>query len=106
MRCYFVAAMLAGNSRRRIRSTYLPIFLVWQMPRWPRAVVCHGECPLLAMPESFVVVLILMNGEQPFGIGAAAAVPIAFFIFGRDKPSCFIGEVLGVNLRLNKPIIV
>ena len=77
--------------------------------RWrqiARAVVCHGERPLLAMPESLVVVPILMNGESPFEIGAAAAAPIAFFIFGRDKPSCFIGEVLGVNLRLNKPIIV
>jgi hypothetical protein len=31
------------------------------------------------MPESSVVMPILMNSEQPFGIGAAAAAPIAFF---------------------------
>jgi hypothetical protein len=54
-------------------------FLVWQMPQWPCAVVCRGEGQILTMPESSVVAPILMNSEQPFGISAATAAPIAFF---------------------------
>jgi hypothetical protein len=95
--------MLAGHSRRRIRSTYLPIFSFGNALMAAR---CRLPWRTPIIGNASVVVPILMNGEQPFGIGAAAAAPIAFFIFGRDKPSCFTGEVLGVNLRLNKPIVV
>jgi len=31
--------------------------------------------------------------RQPLGISAAAAAPMAFFSFGGDEPSRFVGEI-------------
>ena len=53
----------------------------------------RSSCEVSALATSSVVVPILMNSEQPLGISAAAAAPIAFFS-GSDEAARFVGEVL------------
>ena len=45
----------------------------------------NSSCEVSALATSSVVVPMLMNSEQPFGISAAAAAPIAFFSSAATK---------------------
>jgi hypothetical protein len=53
----------------------------------------RSSCEVSALATSSVVVPMLMNSEQPFGIREAAASPIARFSLCRDEASRLIGEV-------------
>ena len=45
----------------------------------------RSSCEVSALATSSVVVPMLMNSEQPLGISAAAAAPIAFFSSAATK---------------------